>query len=49
MLGYWRGPATTATRKTRLTLPGPEYRVGEGDTLLIIGVGDAMEKFLGEP
>jgi trk system potassium uptake protein TrkA len=44
VLGYWRGPSTT--RKKRLTRPTPEYRIEEGDTLLIIGLADVIERFL---
>jgi trk system potassium uptake protein TrkA len=48
VLGYWRGSAPVTGRKPRLAVPGPDYRVGEGDTLLLIGLGDAVEKFLDE-
>jgi len=46
VLGYWRGPAATGARKQRLNLPSAEYRVAAGDTLLLIGLHDAVEKFL---
>lgn len=45
VLGYWRGPEAIS-RKRRLHRPSPEYRVEAGDTLLLIGLGDAVEKFL---
>ena len=49
VLGYWRGPAPAATtRKRRLVPPTAEYRIEEGDTLLLIGLGNAVEKFLAE-
>ena len=46
VLGYWRGPDSTSTRKRRLIRPAPDYRVEEGDTLLVIGLAQAVEKFL---
>ena len=46
VLGYWRGPA--AGRKRGVTRPTPDYRVEQGDTLLVIGLAEAIEKFLAE-
>lgn len=46
VLGYWRGPV--AGRKRSVTRPTPDYRVQEGDTLLVIGLAEAIEKFLAE-
>lgn len=46
VLGYWRGPV--AGRKRAVTRPTADYRVEEGDTLLVIGLAEAIEKFLGE-
>jgi trk system potassium uptake protein len=48
VLGYWREPLATTSRKTRPVLPGPDYRIAQGDTLLLIGLHDAVEKFLAE-
>lgn len=48
VLGYWRGPAPASARKRRLTPPTADYRIEEGDTLLLIGLGNAVEKFLAE-
>jgi len=46
ILGYWREGATAAGRKPRPVLPGPDYRVSASDTLLLIGLHDAVEAFL---
>lgn len=48
VLGYWRGPAAELARQRRLKAPGADYRLEEGDTLLLIGLGTAVEKFLAE-
>jgi len=48
VLGYWRGTAIELTRQRRLKTPGAGYRLEEGDTLLLIGLGNAIEKFLAE-
>jgi trk system potassium uptake protein TrkA len=45
VLGYWRGRDATA-RKRKLDRPTPDYRIEEGDTLLLIGLADALERFL---
>jgi trk system potassium uptake protein TrkA len=45
-LGYWRGAVGPTARKPHLVMPGPEHRVAAGDTLLLIGPADAVEKFL---
>ena len=47
VLGYWRAVSDT-NRKPRPILPTPDYRVQRGDTLLLIGLHDAVEKFLAE-
>lgn len=44
VLGYWR--EVTSGGKPRLVLPGPDYRVEIGDTLLLIGMHDEVERFL---
>lgn len=46
VLGCWREPASGTLRKRRPILPGPDYRIESGDTLLLIGVHDAIEEFL---
>ncbi len=46
VLGYWRGPGSG--RKRGVTRPTPDYRVEQGDTLLVIGLAEAIEKFLAE-
>ena len=46
ILGYWREGSATGGRKSRPLLPGPDYRVEAADTLLIIGLHDAVERFL---
>ena len=46
VLGYWRGPVSG--RKRGVTRPTPDYRVEQGDTLLVIGLAEAIEKFLAE-
>jgi trk system potassium uptake protein TrkA len=49
VLGYWREQQATKTgKKPRPILPTPDYRVQKGDTLLLIGLHDAVEKFLAE-
>jgi trk system potassium uptake protein len=45
VLGYWRG-REVASKKQRLERPTPDYRVESGDTLLLIGDADALERFL---
>lgn len=45
VLGYWRG-RLEGVRKRKLDRPTPEYRVEEGDTLLLIGLASALERFL---
>jgi trk system potassium uptake protein TrkA len=45
VLGVWREPSP-GEKKARLDVVGPQYRIGAGDTLLLLGVGDALEKFL---
>ena len=47
VLGYWREDAARSG-KPRPILPTPDYRVQKGDTLLLIGLHDAVEKFLAE-
>lgn len=46
VLGYWRASEGITGRRPRPTLPGPDYRVASSDTLLIIGLHSAVEKFL---
>jgi trk system potassium uptake protein len=46
VLGYWRGPEVATMRKRRLDLPTPEYRIDATDTLLLIGLASAVEKFV---
>jgi Trk K+ transport system NAD-binding subunit len=48
VLGYWRDIPASGSRKPRPAVPGPDYRIGSGDTLLLIGLHDAVEKFLAE-
>jgi trk system potassium uptake protein TrkA len=48
VLGYWRGPASELARQRRLSAPGADYRLEAGDTLLVIGLGTAVEKFLAD-
>lgn len=48
VLGYWRGGAPSGSRKQRLNIPGPDYRVEPGDTLLLIGQGEDVERFLAQ-
>lgn len=45
VLGYWRGRDASA-RKQRLDRPTSDYRIEEGDTLLLIGLASALERFL---
>lgn len=47
VLGYWRGQDASA-RKRKLDRPTPDYRVEAGDTLLLIGLASALERFLAE-
>jgi trk system potassium uptake protein len=47
VLGYWRETPAVG-RKPRLVIPGPDYRVEKDDTLLLIGMGDDVERFLAE-
>lgn len=44
VLGFWRGPR--GPRKAKLSRPTPDYRVEEGDTLLLIGLAESIEKFV---
>ncbi len=46
VLGYWRGRTGHGDRKARLTLPSADYRVEATDTLLLIGLHDAIERFV---
>ncbi|MBL9027344.1 MAG: TrkA family potassium uptake protein [Myxococcales bacterium] len=46
VLGYWRGAVAHGTRKPKMNIPTPDYRVQAGDTLLLIGLHDAVEQFL---
>jgi trk system potassium uptake protein TrkA len=47
VLGYFReGFVPAGKRKPKLAVPTPDYRVQAGDTLLLIGLHDAVEKFL---
>jgi trk system potassium uptake protein TrkA len=48
VLGYWREAAPAPGKKPRLIVPGPDYRIEAGDTLLLIGMGEMVERFLGE-
>lgn len=48
VLGYWRGPAPAFERRRSLTRPNAEYRAEEGDTLLLIGLAEAVERFLAD-
>lgn len=45
VLGYWRAGALTVGQKPKLMMPGSDYRIEQGDTLLLIGMGTAIEKF----
>ncbi len=44
VLGYFREGGLS--KKQRLIIPGAEYRVEQGDTLLLIGQATSVEKFL---
>lgn len=44
VLGYLRG-ASTPNVKPRMELPSPDYRISEGDTLLLVGDETAIERF----
>lgn len=45
VLGYLRAADTSSKRKA-LVVPGKDYAVEEGDTLFVIGLAPAIEKFL---
>lgn len=45
VLGYLREDDATS-RKKKLVVPGKDYTVEQGDTLFIIGLAPAIEKFL---
>jgi trk system potassium uptake protein TrkA len=47
ILGYWR-EQTSESKRPRPLLPNPDYRINKGDTLLLIGLHDAVEAFLAE-
>lgn len=46
VLGYWRGGDANARKKP--TVPGADYRVAQGDTLLLIGLHEVVEDFFSE-
>jgi trk system potassium uptake protein TrkA len=46
VLGYWRGRIPTGGKRVKPHIPGPDYRIEAGDTLLLIGLHDAIESFL---
>jgi trk system potassium uptake protein TrkA len=48
VLGYWadEAPLSLLSKKRRPTIPGPDYRIGDGHTLLLIGLHDSVEAFL---
>lgn len=49
VLGYWRArDGDAGPRGPRLHHPRADYRIEEGDTLLLIGQATAVEKFLDE-
>ncbi|MFW5924869.1 MAG: potassium channel family protein [Myxococcota bacterium] len=49
VLGYRRhGEQTPEGRKPRLHIPEPDYRIQEGDTLLIVGDEDNVNRFVAE-
>jgi Trk K+ transport system NAD-binding subunit len=48
VLGYWRKVTATAGKRPKPVVPGPDYRVQPGDTLLVIGLHDAVESFLAD-
>jgi trk system potassium uptake protein TrkA len=48
VLGFWRGGDRDAGPRRRLTPPTAEYRIEGGDTLLLIGLATAVERFLAE-
>ncbi len=48
VLGYWRKVATPTAKKPKPVVPGPDYRVQPGDTLLVIGLHEAVERFLAD-
>lgn len=48
VLGYWRGQASVSASQRNLTPPAAHYRLEEGDTLLVTGLKNAVEKFLAQ-
>jgi trk system potassium uptake protein TrkA len=48
VLGYWRAGESAGPRGPGLHHPRADYRVAEGDTLLLIGQATAIERFLEE-
>jgi trk system potassium uptake protein TrkA len=46
VLGYFREADGKQGKKPRPNVPTPDYRVQAGDTLLIIGLHEAVERFL---
>lgn len=48
VLGYFRDRGAAPSRKPRLQVAHADYRVESGDTLLVIGLHQAVENFLTE-
>lgn len=49
VLGYRsHGEETPAGEKPRLNIPGPHYKIEEGDTLLLVGEEDSVTRFVAE-
>lgn len=46
VVGFCRGTARGPGKKPPLLFPEPDMRIEHGDTLLVIGASDAVEKFL---
>lgn len=46
VLGYWRASDMQSGARPPLHHPRPDYRIEDGDTLLLIGQATALEKFL---
>ena len=46
VLGYWPGGPSRAAKKPKPNLPTADYRIKAGDTLLLIGLHDAVERFV---
>lgn len=46
VVGFCRGAAQGPGKKPPLLFPEPDMRIERGDTLLVIGASDAVEKFL---